>query len=430
MKLPFQIFLSELLKNEDYKRIMGNILSLFSLQGLTYLLPLITFPYLTRVLGPEKYGLIAFATAFIAYFQILTDYGFNLSATREISIHRNDKDQLSKIFSSVISAKFLLMIASFCLMSLVIFSFDKFRTDWTLYYFTFGLVIGNFLLSSWFFQGMEKLRYISLLNIGTSIIFTVSIFIFIRGSADFIYVPLINSIGAIIIGIIAMKIILRDFEIKFIMPSKKDIKTQLENGWHIFISTVSISFYTTSNVFILGIFASNAIVGYYSAAERIIYMAIGLLGPISQSLYPYISSIAVKSKEETISFIKKITVFIGSFTFIISLVIFFTGGLILNILAGNQFEHSIIILRILSFLPFIIGLSNVFGVLFLFALGYSNRVSRVQVIIGVFYPFLLVPMAYYLKDIGTALSFLIVESVITLLLWKIYRNVINELKLC
>lgn len=406
------------------------MLSLFSLQGVSYILPIVTFPYLTRVLGPEKYGLIAFATAFIAYFQILTNYGFDYSATREISINRGNKEKLSKIFNSVILTKFLLMILSFSLLILILFFINKFRVNWILYIFTFGLVIGNLLMPTWFFLGMEKMKHISILNICTSLIFTISIFIFIRNSSDFIYVPLINSIGAIIIGFIAMKIIIKDFKIKLNMPSKKDIIFQLKDSWHIFISTIAISFYTTSNIFILGIFASNTIVGYYSAAERIIYMIIGLLGPISQSLYPYISSIAVKSKRDTIKFIKKIIVYITSFTFTLSILVFLLSGLILNILAGNKFENSIIILKILSFLPLIIGLSNVFGVLFLFALGYSKRVSRVQIIVGICYPILLVPMTYYLKHIGTALSFLIVEIIITLLFWKIYRNVINELKVC
>ncbi len=417
-----------ILQNETYKRITTNILSLFSLQGFTYILPLITFPYLTRVLGPEKYGLIAFATAFVAYFGMVTEYGFGLSASREISINRNNEDQVSKIFSSVIFTKLLIMILCFLALSLIVFSIDSFRANWILYFFTFGMVIGNFLLPSWFFLGMEKMRYISILNICTSIIFTVSIFIFVRNSADYLYVPLINSIGAIIIGIIAMRIVIKDFKIKFNIPSKENIKTQLKSSWHVFVSNIAISFYTTSNVFVLGIFASTTVVGYYSAAEKLIYVAVGLLGPISQSLYPHISSVASKSKEDASDFIKKIIVYVGSFTFVISIILFFGAGLILNILAGNQFENSVIILRILSFIPFIVGLSNVFGVLFLIALGYANRVSRVQIIVGVCYPILLLPMTYYLKDIGTALSFLIVESVITLILWKIYRNVINEMK--
>lgn len=423
-------YLKKIMQNENYNRIIANILSLFSLQGLTYILPLITFPYLTRVLGPENYGLIAFATAFIGYFQILTDYGFNLSATREVSIHRKDGKKVSKIFSSVMVTKFLLIILSFTLMTLIVFSFNKFRSNWLLYFFTFGLVIGNLLMPSWFFQGMEKMKYISILNIGTSLIFTVSIFIFIRQASDYIYVPLINSVGAIIIGIIALRIIRKDFNVNFVVPSLIDIKYQMKEGWHIFVSTVAISFYTTSNTFILGFFASATILGYYSVAEKIIKMVLGLLGPISQSLYPYISSLAIKSKKETVNFIKKITILIGSVTFIISILLFLTAGFVLNILAGSQFNNSVHLLQIMSFLPFIVGLSTVFGILFLFAFGYSNRVSRVQLAVGLCYPLLIIPMAYYLTDIGTALSFLIVETVITLSFWKLYKNVINEMNIC
>ena len=226
--------------------------------------------------------------------------------------------------------KLLLLIISFLLMSIIVFSFSKFRNNWLLYFFTFGLVIGNFLLPSWFFQGMEKMKYISILNIGTSIIFTVSIFIFVRGSSDFILVPLINSIGSIIMGIIGLRIIFKDFNIKFIFPSLTDIKYQLYEGWHIFISTFAVSLYTISNTFILGFFASNVIVGYYSVAERIVRMVLGLLNPISQSIYPHISSLIIKSKEEGIEFIRKITKIIGIASFIFSLLLFIFAGLIIT----------------------------------------------------------------------------------------------------
>lgn len=423
-------YLKKILKNEDYNRIISNILSLFSLKGLTYILPLITFPYLTRVLGPDNYGILAFALSFIGYFQILTDYGFNLSATREISIHRKDHVKITKIFSSVMVTKLLLTILSFVLMILIVFSFSKFQENWLLYFFTFGLVIGNLLMPSWFFQGIEKIKYISLLNMGIAIIYTASIFIFIKSSSDLIYVPLINSIGSIVIGITALIIIRQRFNIHFVFPSMKDIIYQMKVGWHIFISTIAISFYSTSNVFVLGFFASPVIVGYYSVAENITKMVMGLLGPLSQSIYPYTSSLATKSKEETVKFIKKITILIGSSTFIISVLMFSTSSFIINILAGNQFSNSIPLLQIMSFLPFIVGLSTVFGVLFLFALGYSKRVSRVQFLIGICYPLLLIPMAYYLNDVGTAFSFLIVETVITVAFWKIYRNVLNEMRIC
>ncbi|HNS26311.1 MAG TPA: oligosaccharide flippase family protein, partial [Methanobacteriaceae archaeon] len=216
-------------------------------------------------------------------------------------------------------------------MTVIIFSLDKFQSDWLLYYFTFGLVLGNLLLPTWFFQGMEKMRYISILNIGISLIYTAAIFIFVRQPADYTYVPLISALGTIIIGVYSLRLVKRQFGVGFTRPSREDIRYQLEEGWYVFISTVAISLYTISGTFILGFFASNTIVGYFSVAYRIISIANGLLSPISQSIYPYISSLAVKSREEAIYFIKKTTTIMGALSLLVSFLIFIFAGLILYI---------------------------------------------------------------------------------------------------
>jgi len=420
-------YIKKVLQNEDYKRITNNILSLFSLQGINYILPLITFPYLTRVLGPDKYGLIAFSFAFIGYFQILTDYGFNLSATREISIYRKENEKISDIFNSVMATKLILLVISFLIMTFLILTFEKFRHEALLYFFTFGLVIGNLLMPSWFFQGVERMRYISLLNMAISIIFTISIFIFIRQASDYIYVPLINAIGTILIGIIALMIVRCEFNINFALPSFNNIKYQVQEGWHIFLSTIAISFYTTSNTFILGLFVSPTILGYYAVAENILKMIIGLLGPFTQSVYPYISSLAIKSQKKALGFIKKVSIIMAFFTFMLSITLFLIAGFVIHLLAGNQYDNSIILLQIMSLLPFIIGMSNVFGVLFLFAFGYSNKVSKIQLILGCLYPLILLPLTYRFLAEGTAFSFLIIETLITLSFWFIYKNIISNM---
>ncbi|MBC7101454.1 MAG: oligosaccharide flippase family protein, partial [Methanobacteriales archaeon] len=196
-----------ILSNKDYRRILDNLMSLTGIQLVQYLLPLVTFPYLTRVLGPANFGRVAFAVAFIGYFQILTDYGFNLSATREISINRDDLSQVSKIYSSVMVTKTILMFLTFILMLVIISSFERFRGDPLLYIFTFGLVVGSVLFPVWFFQGIERMRYISILRILSSLIYTALIFIIVRGPKDYLYVPLVNSIGFIVVGVYSQHIV-------------------------------------------------------------------------------------------------------------------------------------------------------------------------------------------------------------------------------
>lgn len=143
-----------ILRNSDYRRVLENIASLTGIQMVQYLLPLVTFPYLTRVLGPGNYGKVAFAVAFITYFNLITDYGFNLSATREISINRDDTERVSRIYSSVMVTKTLLMLLTFTAMLTIVLSVDRFRSDLPLYIYTYGIVLGSVLFPVWFFQGV------------------------------------------------------------------------------------------------------------------------------------------------------------------------------------------------------------------------------------------------------------------------------------
>ena len=412
------------LNSPTRKRLAENFLSLSGLQAVNYLLPLITLPYLVRVLGPEKFGLIVFAQSFIEYFIILTDYGFNLSATREISIHRNNKEKVCEIFSSVMTVKFLLGILSFIILALILIFIPKFRNDQLIYLFTFGMVLGNILFPVWFFQGMERMKYITVLNIIAKGIFTVCIFIFIRKMADYPYVPLINSMGFLVAGGLSLRIVSKDFGIKFILPSFEAIKHQLKEGWHIFISTVAISLYTTSNVFILGLFTNNTIVGYYAAAEKIVKAVQGLLGPISQTVYPHISKLASESKERALDFIRKLAKIVGSVSFIISLSIFAFANLIVNIILGPQYQQSIIVLRILSFLPFIIGLATVYATLFLLGFGYVKDWSKIIIscsLLNVVFILIFVGV-FSLAHIGVSISMVLTEICVLVLSYLSYKR--------
>jgi PST family polysaccharide transporter len=398
----------------SHKRILiSNFLSLSSVQAVNYILPLITIPYLVRVLGPEKFGLIAFAQAFIQYFVLLTDYGFNLSATREISINRDNKEKISEIFSSIMLIKISLMILSFLILCLLVYSIDKFRTEWLIYFLTFGIILGNVLLPVWLFQGMERMKQLALLNILPRMIFTVSIFIFIRIQSDYIYIPLINSLGFIVSGLISLWIVVRKFEIKIKIPTFVEIKHELKEGWHIFISTVSISLYTTSNTFILGIFTNNTIVGYYSAGEKIVKAVQGLMGPLSQTIYPHISKLASESREAALIFVRKIVKVVGVPAFFVSLALLIFAPQISNIILGRQFKESIPVIQILSFLPFIIGLSNIFGIQTMLNFGLKEIFTKILMMASVINILLALILVTPLQHIGISLSVLVTEIFVT-----------------
>lgn len=409
--------INKLTETEEKKRLAGNIISLGVLQGSNYILPLLTMPYLVRVLGPEYFGLLSFATAAIMYFMIVTDYGFNLSATRQISIHREDKDKVNEIFSSVMIIKTILMIVGFGIMALLIFSFEKFSQYWEVYFITYGLVIGQVLFPVWLFQGMERMKCITYLNIGAKIFFTVCILIFVKEQADYLLVPMITSMGYIIAGIWSLYLVKKEFNVRFDWQAAATLKFQLVEGWHVFFSSIAISLYTISTTFILGLYTNNAVVGYFAAADKIVQAVKGLYHPVSQAIYPLIGKKINEDKQAGLAFIDKITWLVGVGMFVISVLLFLLANPITNLLLGAQYQQSVLQLQIMAFLPLIIALSNIFGIQTMLNLGYKKDFSRILVaaaILGVSLSFVLVP-GY--EGVGTAVTLLIVEVFVTLIMY-------------
>lgn len=423
----FILKVKSLVNTEDKKRLLSNFISLFILQGLNYLLPLITLPYLVRILGVENFGLLAFVSVTIAYFSIITDYGFTLTAAREISIHKDKREKVTEIFSAVITIQFFLMLLSSLLLSVLVFSIERFRHDAIVYFFTFGLVIAQVLFPVWFFQGMEKMKYITYINIGSKFFFTLMIFIFVQNENDFYKVPLLTSIGNILAALWALYIIKTKFSIRFQWQSIDTLKHYQKEAHHIFVSNIAISLYTVSTTFILGLFTNNIVVGYFAAADKIIQAFKGLMSPVFQTIYPYISQKAQQSKENGLHFIKKITFYIIITTGVISLFIFIFAEFLVNIILGTGYQNSIIIVKILAFMPLVIGLSNMFGVQTMLNFGRKKAFSKILIvgsIINLLLSFLLVPLY---QEIGSAISLLIVESFITIAMFIYLQK--NELKI-
>jgi PST family polysaccharide transporter len=394
---------------EEKKRLAGNIFSLGVLQGANYILPLLTLPYLVRVLGPEYFGLLAFATATILYFMLITDYGFNLSATRQISIHRDDKDKVNEIFSSVMMIKTTLMVVSFGLMSVLVFSIEKFSQHWEVYFITFGMVIGQVLFPVWLFQGMERMKYITYLNIGAKAFFTVCIFIFVQEQADYLFVPLLNAMGFIVAGIWSLYLVKKEFNVRFAWQTAATLKFQLAEGWHVFFSSMAISLYTISTTFILGLFTDNTVVGYFAAADKIVQAVKGINAPISQAIYPLISKKIHEDKQAGLEFIRKTTWVVGAGMFIISVVLLLLADPIVNLLLGDQFQQSVLLLQIMSFLPLIVLLSGVTCILILFNLGFKKIYTGIYLSAALIGMLVLVVASYFFEAIGITFAMVALE---------------------
>lgn len=410
--------------SEGKNTVFKNFIFLSLMQGANYILPLITIPYLIRTIGIEKYGLVAFAQSYAAYFVIFIDYGFSLSATKQISINRYNQQKLSEIFSSVIFVKLAFMLVSFLISTIIIFSFKKFSSDYVIFYFSLIVLFGQLLFPVWFFQGLEKMKYITFVNILIKSIFTLCIFIFIKQVSDYIYVPLLNSLGFLVGGFIAFVIALKQFRIKIIFNSRL-IKAQLFEGWHLFLAILSTNIYRSANTFLLGLVSSNVAIGYYALASKIIISIQALMSPISQSLYPYLSKkyygLSRKDSVNNLFFIAKYYLLA---LFVLIILIFIFSPLIIRLIVAKPMLEAVFDMRILSFVVLFGSLNYLFGAMGLVNLNLENYFTKSIVVVSILDIILCLILSYFFADSGASVAFVFSEFFLFILI--IYK--ILELK--
>jgi len=392
------------------KLVMHNVAFLSSLQAIMYLLPVVVLPYLFRVIGPEKFGLISFAQAFVQYFMILTDYGFSVSATREISLCHNDEARIRDVFSAVMTVKLCMTALSLAVLAAVICFIPRFHNDWVIYVLSFGVVIGNSFFPTWFFQGMEKMKYIANLNIVGEFLFVFLILLFVRRSEDYLMVPLITSFASLTTGFLGQYIALRKFGIAFKLPGMRSIKRQLKAGWNVFISVMAINAYTTTRIFAVGLLTNNTLTGFYSMAEKIANVAQTFpLSSFSQALFPRLSKIFHKNKNKALDMMKHIQTITVRISLICLPVIFVFASPIVRVVCGGNYPEVALSLRLLLVSVLFIA-SNAFRVQFLLVCGKTETYSRIHITMAAIGLPLIILLIHSFSYVGAAMATVAIEG--------------------
>jgi O-antigen/teichoic acid export membrane protein len=415
--------------DREKKVVINNIFSLFSVQVANYVLPLISIPIIVRIIGPDKFGLINYASAIISYFIIIVNYGFDLTATRQVAQNKENKQYLQELFSIVLWSKILLfavtLIAFLCCFAV----FQVFREEWRIMLYSYIILISWVITPNWLYQGMQDLHRIAIFNIIIKLIFTVMVLLIIRQKSDYVYQPLTVSIAQFVVGYYSFRYAMRRYGIRIIKIPLKQILTVLKNERIVFLSSIVINVYTTTNTVILGSLAGTVQVGYYSAAMRFIQMAQSIITlPLSNSFFPYVGAAFGKSKEDGIAAARKIfpiVIIISLFAFLGMVTL---GPWVLGIFYGAKFTPSIPIFVTLSITPLIIMISNVYGIQIMMNLKMDTpffRITACGAIVSVVSNLLLVPLA---GGLGSAFSLLITECFITITMgYFLLREGINLL---
>lgn len=403
--------------------LVKNIFSLGLVQIANYVLPLISVPIVSRIIGPDKFGVVNFAAAFMAYFTLLINYGFDLSGTRAIALRRDDLAERNKIFNQVLFAKLLLLGISIILFIASLYLVPQFKEEKAVAIYSFLLCISWAITPNWLFQGMQELTRVAIFNLATKIIFTVIIVLVVREKSDYIWQPLAISIAQMLVGGFSFIYAIRHFKISIRVPSLKPVLDMLWNERMIFFSMVVVNLYTTTNVVLLGFLQPPEQVGYYTAGYRLIIIMQMLISmPLAQSLFPYVGTAFGQSREKGLDLVKQIFPVVTIITVLASLFLWLFGPLIIGIMYGGKFAPSIIVFRILSFIPIIIGINNLLGIQIMINLKMDKpffRITLIGAIISIALNFLLVKQMGF---VGTAWSWLISEILITSILFFFLLN--------
>lgn len=399
-------------KIESYKCVITNSAWLFLIQVANYIFPLITLPYMMKTLGADHYGMIAIAQSLMQYINIISDYSFNMTATREIALSRNDPNNIREIFNDVLICKLFIMALCFIVMLAIGLFVFRSENEKIFYLVAFLLVVGNVLFPVWFFQGIEQMKYITYINLISRTISVVLLFTIVKEPLDYILAIAIQGVSGVISGILALLLIYFRFGISiYRWPGRKKIIYLLKDGKEIFIASASGNIYGQGATLITGIIAGSTSAGYYSLGQKISGILANLVQPISQALYPHLCQIFSESQERFFQLKRKIVwggMGLGSG---ITISLFLSANFVSCLITGKFETELISVIKIFS----VVTLGTMLNVLLhpvIIAMKKKSEIQNIYVSVAIIFILVSVPLASWYGSQGMAYSLLLVEGYI------------------
>ena len=362
--------------------IFGNMASLSLLQIANYIIPIIVIPFIVRGLGVDKFGVVSYAQNIISYFTIIVTYGFEYSATREIAINKNNPKSIQATFWNVMICKLILLGISFLLFILLSLFLGKIQEDYKLYLILFCINIGFTLFPTWFFQGIENMKSMAIINCLIKVFgMGLSIF-FVNTPDDYILYAAMPSFSYAIFGILSFIYVVKKYNLEFCCD-KNGVIHESKKGFPIFLNSLFATLYTTANITILGLFMDDYNVGIYSGAHKII-MAILMVTsmPINLAIFPSISRKIEESKDSGIRYYQKMLFYVFLLSVVVSFGCYLFSPILVKIMLGEEFLKAIPLLQYFSALPTLVIMASMFTVQGLYGLGYARFAPIVGLIVG------------------------------------------------
>lgn len=406
---------------KNYLGLIENFVSLALLKVVDAVIPLIIIPYLILVVGGENYGIYAFAYALVFYLINIVQYGFSLSAVRLIAVNKEDKNKVNEIYSSVFTTQlYLTLVVLFILFILVSFV-DKFNENYLVYYFFSLILIGELLFPIWFFLGVEKMSFITIISLIAKSTFAILTFTLIHEESDFVYISLYHSIGYFISGIIAQFILFKKFKIKLKLAPFSEVLNMLKYGLSAFLTLVAPTFYTNTSIFLVGIFGTPVYVSFMEIGSKVSGAFSVLNTVLTHSFYPFIN----RNK----SFMKKaqhLFVFSG---LILSFLMFFLSEFLIGLWLPEPSPEIIKVVKYLSPSPLFVSMISAYGVNGLMVFNKDNLYLKIVAtgsLIGLTIGLILIPKYFYIGGAIAIVSALCTKGILSYIYNKKTQKVIKN----
>jgi polysaccharide transporter, PST family len=334
-----------------------NVIALYGVQACTYALPLLTFPYLAHVLGPSGWGVVVFAQAIGVVIASVVEYGFDISASRETSRQRNDPQRLSALISGVLGAKSLLAIV--CIAGALFSRRFTHHVAPSLALFwastIWGVCQGINML--WFFQGLERMRLASALEIGGKVMATLSIFVLVHKPDDGWKVMAAQCVGCVVAH--GVTVVLAYREVGFRWPTPSSMWDALRLGGSMFLFRAVQGLSGSVNRLVLGSVAPLAMLGEYAGAEKITRVFQQGMWPVNQALYPKLTQQAQNNPQGALRTVRLSLFFLGALGVLFGVAIFLGAPLLVRLALGPDFYDAVPVLRVFSLWIPLTGLCTV-----------------------------------------------------------------------
>ncbi len=407
--------IGRLMQNDDARTVASNFAWLTLLQVAGYAFPLIAMPYLARTIGVEGFAKVGFAAAIMIWIQTFADWGFNLSATRDVAQNRDNPDKVSYIFSNVLWSRMLLMFVSFVFLSLLVMFVPKMKDNAAVIMVTFLMVPGHIMFPDWFFQAVEKMKYITILNVTMKFLFTIAVFVFIRTPEDYILQPLLNSLSYVICGLVAFYFIVVKWGVRIRRPAFKDMIRTIKGSTDIFINELMPNLYNSFSTMLLGFWGTGSAVGILDGGEKFIFFGKQMLSMLSRAFYPYLSRKIDRHK---------VYVFVNfTLAVLMCLFLFWGAPLLVRIFLSPEFAASVDVIRIRAVSMIFLAMSSAYGTNYLMVIHRESLLRKITTVCSLVGFCMAWPLVYYYGYVGAAITTTVSIGLIATATWIAARRV-------